>query len=101
MTLVTVSHNPDKLIFEFEGHTGYADKGEDIVCAGVSSIALLCANVCKELGGDMEMEEGHAKFIMNESIIAERFSGVLLDTLFLMAMEYKENLDVKELYNED
>ena len=47
------------------------------------------------------MEEGHAKFIMNESIIAERFSGVLLDTLFLMAMEYKENLDVKELYYED
>lgn len=42
MTEVRVRRAPDGTILELtvNGHTGYADLGEDIVCAGVSALAV-------------------------------------------------------------
>lgn len=42
MTEVLVRRGPDGSIVEVRvsGHTGYADAGEDIVCAGVSALAV-------------------------------------------------------------
>ena len=31
--------------FSVKGHAGYADKGQDIVCASVSSAVMLAANI--------------------------------------------------------
>ncbi|MBR4658299.1 MAG: ribosomal-processing cysteine protease Prp [Clostridia bacterium] len=39
MTRITVFYNGDSIAgFEAKGHTGYADRGEDIVCAAVSAL---------------------------------------------------------------
>ena len=57
--------SPDSASFSIKGPAGYADKGEDIVCAAVSSAALLTANTITEiLGVDAEAEEkdGSLKF---------------------------------------
>ena len=35
--------------FVMEGHAGYADPGEDIVCAAVSSVAYMTANTITEI----------------------------------------------------
>ncbi len=35
--------------FKISGHAGYADKGEDIVCASVSSAVQLVANTITEV----------------------------------------------------
>lgn len=35
--------------FVMEGHAGYADQGEDIVCAAVSSAAYMTANTITEI----------------------------------------------------
>lgn len=42
MTEVLVRRAPDGRVTELRvtGHTGYADPGEDIVCAGVSALAV-------------------------------------------------------------
>lgn len=38
--------------FEMKGHSGYGAEGEDIVCAAVSSAALMTANTITEIIGD-------------------------------------------------
>ena len=38
--------------FHSSGHAGYADKGKDIVCAGVSALVINCANSIEKLTKD-------------------------------------------------
>lgn len=90
----------DELTVEITGHAGYAAPGEDIVCAGVSALVLFAYNVCKEMDGESEMEDGYAKFVFKENEQAERFSAVLLDTLYYMAIRYSDYLSVEEDYHE-
>jgi len=44
MTEVQVRRGPDGTVTELrvKGHTGYAEQGEDIVCAGVSALVVTC-----------------------------------------------------------
>ena len=35
--------------FKSEGHTGYGDKGEDIVCAGISALVINAVNSLERL----------------------------------------------------
>ena len=42
MTTVTIRHQGGKIVgFSAKGHTGYAEEGEDIVCAAVTSAVRL------------------------------------------------------------
>lgn len=52
MTTVTIRHQGGKIVgFSAKGHTGYAEEGEDIVCAAVSSaVNLVNATVNDVLG---------------------------------------------------
>ena len=38
--------------FHSSGHAGYASKGKDIVCAGVSALVISCANSIEKLTAD-------------------------------------------------
>jgi hypothetical protein len=38
--------------FHCSGHAGFADKGKDIVCAGVSALVINCANSIDRLTKD-------------------------------------------------
>jgi hypothetical protein len=38
--------------FHIEGHSGYANRGEDIVCAAVSALAINCVNSIEEFAAD-------------------------------------------------
>ena len=47
--------------FTVKGHSGFADEGEDVICAAVSSAAYLTANTITDVLGvnaDIEVEEG-------------------------------------------
>jgi len=55
----------DAAAFVIEGHTGYAEEGEDIVCAAVSSASILTANTITEILGvdaEAEVDDGFLKF---------------------------------------
>ena len=74
MTKVTVRKRNNK-IFEVEcdGHTNYGEKGEDIVCASLSSIvqtAVLGLLMIAELELEMERddERGYLKFTLPEKL---------------------------------
>ena len=38
--------------FRVEGHSGYADRGSDIICSAVSALTINCVNSIEELAGD-------------------------------------------------
>lgn len=49
MTRVRIAYLADGFIFDCSGHAGYAEKGRDIVCAGVSSLCMGLAGRISEL----------------------------------------------------
>ena len=52
MTVITVLYDAGHIIgFEAKGHTGYADRDYDIVCAGVSSLTQTAYLGITELAG--------------------------------------------------
>ena len=52
MTAVKFFENNGKITgFDIQGHSGYAPEGEDIVCAAVSSAAIMAANTLTEVMG--------------------------------------------------
>ena len=46
MTKITIFRNRDNEFLGFEclGHAGYAEEGEDIVCAGISALVINTVN---------------------------------------------------------
>ena len=44
--------------FRFSGHSGYADAGEDVACAAVSSAVQLTANILEEFGHAPDIKVG-------------------------------------------
>ena len=51
MTHITIYTNQEKAFtgFACEGHSGYADAGEDIVCAGISVLVINTINAIEQL----------------------------------------------------
>ena len=51
MTTVTLLYNRDRELigYRFAGHAGAGDKGEDIVCASLSMLAINTANALESL----------------------------------------------------
>ena len=47
--VITVNGDGEYLGFHVYGHTGYAEEGEDIVCAGVSAIVINTVNCLEDL----------------------------------------------------
>ena len=48
--------------FLISGHSGFAESGEDIICASISSAAYMTANTITEIFGvDADIEESDAK----------------------------------------
>ncbi len=44
--------------FSIKGHSGYSEAGSDIVCAGISALALTCDNALCRLVGIEPIERG-------------------------------------------
>ena len=89
MTKVNIFRKDNK-IFEVEcdGHTNYGEKGEDIVCASLSSIvqtAVLGILMIVELELEMERddERGYLKFTLPEKLDSKQDiqACAILDTM--------------------
>jgi uncharacterized protein YsxB (DUF464 family) len=81
--------SPDSARFKITGHAGYADAGEDVVCAAVSSAAYLTANTITEILGvkaDATVKEGFLEFSFGGSEAAVKLvEGLRLHTEQLQA----------------
>ena len=57
--------------FLIKGHSGFAESGEDIVCASVSSVAYMVANTITEIlkvNAKIEVNDGKMKLIVKRKI---------------------------------
>ena len=51
MLNVTFTETPEKLSLRLEGHAGYAEVGQDIVCASASILAYTLASIVDSFDG--------------------------------------------------
>ena len=88
MITVSVRRSGDIISgFTVEGHAGYADKGEDIVCAAVSILAINTVNSIEKLTGNVPVVDESDGFLdVKVPDPTEKGAKLLLDS-FLLGIE--------------
>ena len=108
MINVQISRTKDGKIHDFEikGHAGYADPGEDIVCAGVSAVTVGTVNAIEALTGVVMNSRMKNGFLSGRlpSIEDEAVSGqvqLLLESMLVMlngiADSYGEYIQIEDM----
>ena len=84
-----------------KGHAGYAQLGKDIVCAAVSSMAILTINNIISLDDSITYEE-NAGFLKIRVVRDTEMNEILLNNLVRslseLALQYPKNIEIR---NED
>ena len=84
--------------FQIIGHSGFAETGEDIVCASVSSAAYMAANTVTDIIGanaDVSVSDAEMMLIINEP--CERTETVLKGLelhLTELSKQYPDNIKI-------
>lgn len=101
MTKVVVVRRQGSIVsVECSGHSGYADEGADIVCAGLSSIVQTAAlGLMKTAGADniaysVDSDRGYLKIVVRDISDTDKRHDcdVILDTMLLGVEDYAEGL---------
>lgn len=109
MTTVSFYSSGNRITgFHVEGHSGYADEGEDIVCAAVTSAVRLVEATVNDVLGlqvSVKVREKDASITLklpdglgqtNESTCQAMLTGLMVH-LVQLAEEYPENISVMEV----
>lgn len=56
-------YDRDNLTLTVSGHSGYAGKGSDIVCAGITAITIALVAALDEKGIEADVSTGDAEFL--------------------------------------
>lgn len=99
MTKVTFSLQEDKILaVDILGHAGYAEEGEDIVCAAISSAAMLTTVLLEDIQGiPIAKEEDEPEARIRIELPAE---GVERGQEAMLALRYYFRVLEKEYYPE-
>jgi len=82
---------------EILGHSSFADYGQDIVCASISSIVITTVNAC------LKLDEKSIKHVQNEGVIItvlkhskeiDTLINNMIDLLTELSKDYKENIKI-------
>ncbi|MEF2968028.1 ribosomal-processing cysteine protease Prp [Paenibacillus sp. M1] len=91
MIIVSILRNKANDItgFKVSGHAGYADRGEDIVCAGVSAVTVGTVNAIEALTGTVmiaKMKNGFLNAVLPGDVSPEAAGQVqlLLSSMVVM-----------------
>lgn len=101
MTKVFKREYYDKILITLEGHSGYGAKGNDIVCAGVSTLACNFINCMKDEEADGRIKlhkciirDGYVHFEIEIFDFAkERLEGFIesfMKGLYMLSEEYPQ-----------
>ena len=84
--------------YECSGHTGYGNRGYDIVCSALSSIIQSCALGLRDVVKapikiDRNDEEGYFKVVLLDNMSKDKRdkSQILLETLLLSVKDLAKN----------
>lgn len=87
MTTITIFQNHDQVTgFRCIGHSGYAEAGTDIICAGISALVFNTINSIEAFTSarfrlDMEEESGLIDFELDQK--ADHDTALLIDSMIL------------------
>lgn len=80
--------------YQVIGHAGYANIGNDIVCAGVSALYISVTNTLLSMGRTFERDDGYFTL---DAIDADRAClKVLYDGIKDIAEQYPGNVEIVE-----
>ncbi len=76
-TLTLLKKQQEYVGFRCEGHSGYAEEGEDIVCAAISSMTQFCINCAEQFDVPIAylVDEAHLECTVKHPDLT--FSGLL------------------------
>ncbi len=102
MTFYRVVRKENESLLEVSGHAGFGPKGEDIVCASISTACIMTANLIDKMKEksynilDAVCEEGYFRLQVktNDLVINDIFEN-LVDTLDALQKEYPAYLKIK------
>ena len=84
--------------FRASGHSGYAEAGSDIVCAGVSVLGCTCVNALESLLGIRVLERANEDGLLDFELPSEE--GKAAGAQLLMAALGQGLSDAQEAYPE-
>lgn len=99
MIKVVITKNKGRYVgLESQGHAGYAEEGQDIVCAAVSALIITTANALDAFTDDsyvLETDDGFVCWEFQDEV-SER-GTLLMDALVLGLTEIENSYDKKYL----
>lgn len=87
----------DSAVFTVKGHSGSAEKGQDIICAAVSSAAYMAANTVTEIlkvKANAKVRDGYMKFEFSGSEDAAKIIRGLKLHLEELSNEYPDFIKI-------
>lgn len=94
--MIDINVSPSSLIVK--GHSGYADHGNDIVCAGVSALTQAAILGLRHYDVDMDVSMSHGEITVqinkNEDVVKPIFTA-MVEGLKEIAKQYPENVRLK------
>ena len=72
MTHISISKHGSKVWYRCEGHSGYADKGKDIVCAAISILSHSYATLIEDL-------DRHKQIKVNRFIAMDGLTDIIVE----------------------
>ena len=97
MTVITVHYKGQSIVgFTAKGHSGYAQHGEDVVCAAVSALTQTAYLGVAELVGaqvDFKMKDGALRLMLPSGLEPEKRekAELILGTMVLGLRSIEEN----------
>lgn len=92
------SKNNEIVSIEMNGHSGYAENGKDIVCAGVSSLVYAGLNSFDSIEEDrISIHDGMLKLNLHGKKVSDHDQIVLevmLNGFSMIAAQYKKNVKI-------
>ena len=92
------SKNNEIVSIEMNGHSGYAENGKDIVCAGVSSLVYAALNSFDSIEKDrISIDDGMLKLNLRGKKVSDHDQIVLevmLNGFSMIASQYKKNVKI-------
>ena len=108
MTEIKIFRDKDANIVkgELSGHTEYAELGQDIVCASVSSVLIMTLNGIEKVLNVIygcEEGDGYLLFVLPDDLNDNKRKeiNILLESMYnhfkMIAKEYPDNVKITEL----
>lgn len=97
MTGITVHYKGGNIVgFTAKGHSGYAERGEDIVCAAISALTQTAYLGITELAGadvDFSVRDGELRLMLHDGLSPEtkEKAELILGTMLLGLRSVEEN----------